>query len=146
MRFFLISFFGFSFFERKNIFFSHFYFVYQHKSLNIKIFLYIGYVEFFFNNFSLENTLSYNLFTGKFLNIKKSFFVIFLLFLRNFFKINFKDLFKLNKLFKILIKKKKPVIKFFLNREKINKKNILIFFLFIFLNKTQKLESLFEFW
>jgi hypothetical protein len=147
MRFFLISFFGFSFFERKNIFFSHFYFVYQHKSLNVKIFLYIGYVEFFFNNFSLENTLSYNLLTGKYLNINQSFFVIFLLFLKLFLKLNFKDLLNYNIFLKLLNKKKRYIIKKLLYRKKLNfnKKN-LIFFIFILLNKTEKLEKLLGFW
>jgi hypothetical protein len=107
MRFFLVSFFGFSLFERKNVFFSHFYFVYQNKSLKVNIYIYIGYVEYFFNNFSLDNTLSYNSLTGKYLNIKQSFSAIILLFLKQFFKINLKDLYKLNFYFKKLIKKDK---------------------------------------
>jgi hypothetical protein len=92
MRLFLISFFGFHFFEKRNLFFSHFYFVYQNKSLIVKIFLYNGALEYFFNYFCLENTLTYNLLTGKYLNLKQNFFIILLLFLKIFLKFNIKDL------------------------------------------------------
>ena len=138
LPFFLTSFFGFGCFERKNIFFSHFYFVYQHKSLNVKIFLYIEYVEFFFNNLNLENTLNYNLLTGKYLSITQSFSVIFLLFLKNFLKISFKDLFKFYFYFKFFKNNKKKI------KVKFKYKNLLILFYFLFSNQIHKFENLFE--
>src|ERR1700677_3899738 len=128
MRFFLVSFFGFSLFERKNVFFSHFYFVYQNKSLKVNIYIYIGYVEYFFNNFSLDNTLSYNSLTGKYLNIKQSFSAIILLFLKQFFKINLKDLYKLNYYFKKL----KIFLKNCFKNNKIKKKKYFNFFIISF--------------
>jgi hypothetical protein len=146
MRFFLTSFFGFSFFERKNIFFSHFYFVYQYKTLNVRIFLYIGYAESFFNNLNLENTLGYNLLTGKFLKLNQNFYVIFILFFKKFLNINFKNLYKLNYYFRFFIKKKKYFIKNVFYKIKYKKKNILLFILLIFLNQDYKLENLFELW
>jgi hypothetical protein len=90
MRLFLTSFFGFKFFENKNIFFSHFYFVYHNRSLIVRIFLYNGAVESFFNFFCLDNTLTYNIISGRYLNIKQNFLVILLLFLNIFLKMDIK--------------------------------------------------------